>query len=657
MKNQFTLKRQNLTMKQDIETHTYLNTGNLYTANEILNSTIPIKFAEDGSVIYEKSLKLTHSSTLIGDMKSMRMNYGLLPGEDQQFGVEASYNREDPSTIGHLLLTNYRILFKFSDPSKNKIKNYSKDYFMFPFHHIKNISLIKPKDKSDSYTMTISLKDTRDLNFYIWDNKDYTFYEACDRAYKVNPKDRYAIYNFPKIYGKSINNSKLNGWNIYDPIKEFNREGLYENNDLHLRFTKVNMNYELCETYPQVLVTYFDMSDADLKDAAKVRTKNRIPALTYYYNGTINDVNPSNNGFKNAPGIWRCSQFKGGLLGSGKNDSDKKYFLGLDNLADQVLIMDARPYVNALANRATGGGYENIENYTNTSINFCNIANIHVARESLAKVYQICLSQGLLDNQKFWSDIEATGWYEFVYLVLKHSCVIVDSLVSNHTVLVHCSDGWDRTSQLSSLPQIMIDPYFRTIEGFAVLIEKDWLSFGHQFGLRNGIYLEDRKEDQDSPIFLQWLDCVHQLLYQFPCAFEFNENLLVFIAKNIDSNLYGTFMYNSQKQRDLLNAKDTASIWTDVFNCIDMYKNPYYNPVTCPKIIRPNCAPYKLQFWDKFFMDHNCFLPVNQCNDIGNSCVINKDSALVKLCKIIKDNVEIVQKLDKETKEYVLAVK
>lgn len=32
--------------------------------------------------------------------------------------------------------------------------------------------------------------------------------------------------------------------------------------------------------------------------------------------------------------------------------------------------------------------------------------------------------------------------------------------------------GWDRTSQLSSLAQLMLDPYYRSLEGFAILIEK-----------------------------------------------------------------------------------------------------------------------------------------------------------------------------------------
>ena len=36
------------------------------------------------------------------------------------------------------------------------------------------------------------------------------------------------------------------------------------------------------------------------------------------------------------------------------------------------------------------------------------------------------------------------------------------------SVIVHCTDGWDRTAQISSLSMLIMDSYFRTIRGFEV---------------------------------------------------------------------------------------------------------------------------------------------------------------------------------------------
>jgi hypothetical protein len=112
---------------------------------------------------------------------------------------------------------------------------------------------------------------------------------------------------------------------------------------------------------------------------------------------------------------------------------------------------------------------------------------------------------------------------------------------------------------------VLIDPYYRTLEGFIILIEKEWLSYGHQFALRNGTYFKEHSEDQRAPIFLQWLDCVHQLLIQFPNAFEFNLKLLLFIAGQINTNHYGTFLYNCDMERVEKEAKTkTIALWTDI---------------------------------------------------------------------------------------------
>lgn len=40
--------------------------------------------------------------------------------------------------------------------------------------------------------------------------------------------------------------------------------------------------------------------------------------------------------------------------------------------------------------------------------------------------------------------------------------------VEGASVLVHCSDGWDRTAQVCALGSLLMDPYYRTIKGFMV---------------------------------------------------------------------------------------------------------------------------------------------------------------------------------------------
>lgn len=47
--------------------------------------------------------------------------------------------------------------------------------------------------------------------------------------------------------------------------------------------------------------------------------------------------------------------------------------------ASQLLILDARPSVNAKVNRAKGGGYE--EEYKRCRLEFMDIQNIHVVRD------------------------------------------------------------------------------------------------------------------------------------------------------------------------------------------------------------------------------------------------------------------------------------
>jgi len=60
--------------------------------------------------------------------------------------------------------------------------------------------------------------------------------------------------------------------------------------------------------------------------------------------------------------------------------------------------------------------------------------------------------------------IEQSGYNQMIARILKATNNVVDTLINKKTnVLVHCSDGWDRTAQMCALAQQCLDPYYRTI--------------------------------------------------------------------------------------------------------------------------------------------------------------------------------------------------
>jgi ribosomal protein L33 len=187
--------------------------------------------------------------------------------------------------------------------------------------------------------------------------------------------------------------------------------------------------------------------------------------------------------------------------------------------------------------------------------------------------------------------------------ILKSSFQIYNSIfVNNNNILIHCSDGWDRTSQLCALSQILLDKYYRTLDGFICLIEKDWISFGHQFRYRNGLYSQfDSKvsDNQFSPIFVQWLDCIYQIMEQNYTKFEFNFNLLTFLAEEVYAGKYGTFLFNNEKEREIYDAENrTLSIWNYVKENEDTFINYIYDPEDNGQLV----INYKrVKLWSDYF--------------------------------------------------------
>ena len=527
----------------------------------------------------------------------------LLNGE-KKFRTDNCYIKIEENTfLCKVILTPYRVYiipdFKKKNNEDISFMNYFPDNYFSLFNHKIDKAIKTSNDKSFDFTLDIIMKDQRVFNLIFKNNSGGAFLDQLNGLLALR---EHSHLNIALEYRK--NNPLYNrenfedGWNLYNAEKEYERQGVtnleYDVNKNKLfRKTKLNENYALCPSYPKFLVTVGEITDSDYKCSSEFRTKGRLPTLAYYDQ-------------KKGGTLWRSAQTKSGISGNrNKFDEDLLSYITKLSPLKKLYIFDCRPYLSAVANRLKGAGFENVENYPGSEIFFCEIDNIHTARNALNKLYTMLKAkQRFPENKKFFSNFESSGWPGFIYGIILACRNIASAVKKGYSVLIHCSDGWDRCSQLTAFSQLLIDPYFRTIKGYMTLIEKDFLSFGHQFRFRNGYYSkEEKSENQTSPILFQFLDATHQLLVQYPIYFEFNMKFLIFIANSINCGLYGTFLYNCEKDREKQNAKvKTMSCWTEILNNINLYKNQFYEEET-KKIyfFTPNFSMHRIRFWDEYF--------------------------------------------------------
>lgn len=550
------------------------------------------------------------------------------------------------------------------------------------------------------------------------------------------------LYAF--LYNPIPIEKKFNTWNIYNIEKEFERQGLIFDSSspsssspgqFNWRISTINENYQFCESYSKRLVVPKSISDNVLKYAGKFRSKSRIPALTYYYkkNGcTITRSAQPLTGLSQSRSIqdekliyeiFMSNQPRNNIAegqdsdhSSTKNSSSHKekprsrhnnpeYGRNTNNL-----IIDARPAANAMAQTALGAGTEIIDNYKNCKRKFLGIDNIHVMRNSLAKVAEILKDSDLLIQLPSLnaSNLNKTNWIKNISIVLNGVDLVTKSLHFNNShCMVHCSDGWDRTTQVCSLAQICLDPYYRTLEGFIILVEKDWFSFGHRFKERSGHLSSETKfsnstsdhnnpndpqngnnnknnnnnsnnsnnndnnngatntnfntannngkkfsEDDDiesaatlpeneitsnsgflqfeegfglnadsflnsealssasrsfnkltnhfkkkkhvkftSPIFQQFLDCIYQILIQFPNKFEFNERFLRRLVYHLYSCQYGNFLVDNEHEKLTKQIpQKTRSVWDYFLSRRSEFTNKNYEMATATATAMPTTS-------------------------------------------------------------------
>ncbi|GAA5926028.1 phosphatidylinositol-3-phosphatase YMR1 [Sporobolomyces koalae] len=485
----------------------------------------------------------------------------------------------------------------------------------------------------DFYTYSIELPTAQDV-----DDLFDTIKALCSACSSGGIENRWAFFH--QTHPERPAPDKTVGWDIYNPQEEFARMGVGSRSKAW-RFSDINADFNFCPSYPAQIVVPARISDTTLTYAVKYRSKCRIPGLVYLH-------------WANQGSITRSSQPMVGITQTSRSIQDEKLIEAIFSSHSQHsgsreaftvasagsstedafdagtggivygatatnVIIDARPTKNAYANSVKGAGTENMTFYKNCKKEYLGIDNIHVMRSSLNGVFQALAdaeTTGHLDRMA----LRRTNWLSHLTNILDGVLIVIRTIhLSNSHVLVHCSDGWDRTSQLSALPQICLDPFYRTARGLAILIEKDWIAYGHKFTDRSGHLCNDRVEFQQKlgedattqqsflasvqkqfassshafketcPVFQQFLDCIYQIQRQFPDRFEWNETLLRKLVWETYSGKSGSFLFNSEVDRATYRARErTKSVWETVFDVSESnaggislkpeFRNPRYNP-------------------------------------------------------------------------------
>ncbi|KAN0021669.1 hypothetical protein ACTFIU_003813 [Dictyostelium citrinum] len=502
------------------------------------------------------------------------------------FAERIIHMHQNTGTIGSITITNYR--FYFSATVGGKI-------ISIPLTTISKIFKCVgfTLDKVKYYAFELICKDFNRARFMHLPGSSQQ--KANSRLFEILESLIFKQKQYQQLF--CFKNEEIlggyDGWHIYQPLKEFQRQSI-PNEDW--RVSHYNNDYQYSPTYPNLLIVPKRITDQELINTTPFRSKGRIPTLVW--------KSPNSNSV-----ITRCSQPVIGVTKKRSLDDEKliESILLANPQSEKVYIMDARPQLNAVANQMMGLGYEDTNNqsYNNCILKFLNIENIHKMRHCQKKLFKSIMSDSAIyginennsnnnnnnsnngsggsggSNNLNSSNIlnleESTkDWLEHIKSILNGTLDIVDTIqFYKSSVVVHCSDGWDRTSQLCSLAQLLLDPYYRTVIGFQVLIEKEWCSFGHKFESRIGHAGKNEKKSEElSPIFLQFIDCVWQIMQQNPTSFQFNSKYLLEIIHHLYSCRFGTFLFDCQEKRVSANLMSkTTSLWS----YINQNQSPYFN--------------------------------------------------------------------------------
>lgn len=249
---------------------------------------------------------------------------------------------------------------------------------------------------------------------------------------------------------------------------------------------------------------------------------------------------------------------------------------------------------------------------------------------SYIKLRDLCapdsVRQFWYQDNHYYSLLENCKWLLYVSNCLQKAVEAANLLHREITVVIQEADGRDLCCVVSSLTLLLLDPYFRTLDGFQTLIQKEWVVMGHPFCTRLSHVYRNEEDNQQSPVFLLFLDCVWQLLQQFPTYFQFTETYLTTLWDAVHISIFDTFLFDCDRDRyfavnDPNNPLILRNIWDWKVMFADKDISLFYNPLydypdgfksTNPLDVQINVSD--LHLWSQCYFR---FLPLLEIIDGG----------------------------------------
>ncbi|CAJ1380577.1 unnamed protein product [Effrenium voratum] len=512
----------------------------------------------------------------------------MLPGEKVHYAINPAVlllNKPFRELQGRLLISRYRMRFQVP---KGTLKDNlawvaERQLLDVPLGLVEKLDFESTTSEAgvQQWRLNIITKDFRHLVIMVSEVKDLAVVEEALVALS-QPGANFTQVLFAFPHAAAVG-TREDGWSLLDPRREFERMGITES--CPWLISPINSEYELCDTYPSTLVLPRSCSREQLRAVAGFRKRGRIPTMSWCS--------------KDFASLWRCSQPMEGLLGQ-PDPSDEKMLHAIRNgKAQSLLVVDLRPRKAAYVNKVGGGGFES---YDGCRLVFGNIDNVHGVRDAWKKMAQAMTGLNNDEVGSWFRDIANSGWYDLIGNIFQCANYVVHEIETLRcNAVIHCSDGWDRTAQVSSVAMLCMDPHYRSLRGLLLLIQKEFCNFGHRFRTRlaNG----EKPTSEYSPIFFQWLECVYQMTLQFPTAFEFTADLLLYLTREVCTNRWGTFLGDCEKERMEKVRPYTLSLWSSILSGpAPEFLNARYCPSEEVLRLSPCQAGFKLweEYWFRF---------------------------------------------------------